>query len=53
MIVTWNKDNKSKYRYSPNYEHPITASDFSDDGKLLAFALGNDYANGEASINMH
>jgi hypothetical protein len=52
-IVTWNKDNKAKYRASPKYDHSLTAGAFSDDGKLLAFAIGYDYASGHEGINMN
>ena len=45
-ITTWNKDFKAKYRASPKYGHPITAADFSDDGKMLCFAIGYDYSGG-------
>ena len=46
MIITWNKDVKSRYRTSKKFPSPFTAADFSDDGKLLAYAIGYDYSAG-------
>lgn len=45
-IVTWNKDNKSKLRASPDFGQPITCADFSEDGTFLAYAIGYDWSKG-------
>jgi len=45
-IVTWNKDTKRKYKISKKFPAPITASSFTDDGKLLAYAIGYDWSKG-------
>ena len=46
VIVIWNKDTKSKYRASKKFPRAFTASDFTCDGKLLAYAIGYDWAKG-------
>ena len=46
MIVIWNKDTKSKYKSSKKFPLPFTASSFTDDGKLLAYAIGYDWSKG-------
>lgn len=52
VIVIWNKDTKSKYRSSKKFPGAFTAADFTDDGKLLAYAIGYDWAKGfEAQRN--
>lgn len=48
--VTWNKDNKSKYKVSKKHPSPMTAGDFSWNGDYLAYAIGYDWSMGaEAS----
>ena len=46
VIVVWNKDTKSKYRSSKKFPRAFTAADFTEDAKLLAYAIGYDYAKG-------
>ena len=43
---TWNKDTKSKYKSSKKFPGPINCCDFSDDGKMLAYAVGYDWSKG-------
>ena len=42
-IVTWNKDTKSKYRSSEPFPEAIVAADQSEDGQMLAYAIGYDW----------
>ena len=46
VFIIWNKDSKSKYRSSKKFPGPMTAASFSDDGKLLAYAIGYDWTKG-------
>lgn len=46
VYVTWNKDTKSKYKSSKKFPSPITACDMSDDGTMIAFAIGYDWSRG-------
>ena len=39
-IIVWNKDTKSKYKSSKKFPSPFTAASFTEDGKLLAYAIG-------------
>ncbi len=45
-IIIWNKDSKSKYKSSKKFPCPFTASCFTEDGKLLAYAVGYDWSKG-------
>ena len=44
--VIWNKDTKSKYKSSKKFPSAFTSATFSDDGKLLAYAVGYDWSKG-------
>lgn len=48
--VTWNKDTKARYRVSKKFPCPVTSGDFSEDGRLMAFAIGNDYSKGAEGV---
>ena len=43
---TWNKDNKSKYKSSKKFPGQLTAVDFSENGTMLAYAIGYDHSKG-------
>lgn len=45
-IIVWNKDTKSKYKSSKKFPSPFTAASFTEDGKLLAYAIGYDWSKG-------
>ena len=45
-FFTWNKDTKSKYKSSKKFPGPLTACDFSDDGKMMVYAIGYDWSKG-------
>ena len=45
-IIIWNKDSKSKYKASKKFPAPFTAASFTEDGKLLAYAIGYDWSKG-------
>ena len=45
-FFTWNKDTKSKYKSSKKFPGPICCTDFSDDGKMLVYAIGYDWSRG-------
>ena len=45
-FFTWNKDTKSKYKSSKKFPGPLTACDFSEDGKMLVYAIGYDWSKG-------
>ena len=45
-IIVWNKDTKSKYKSSKKFPAPFTAASFTEDGKLLAYAIGYDWSKG-------
>lgn len=42
-IIIWNKDTKSKYKASKKFPGPLTAASFTEDGTLLAYAIGYDW----------
>ena len=46
VLTIWNKDTKSKYKSTKKLPAPITSSCFSDDGTLLAYAIGYDWIKG-------
>ena len=46
-IIIWNKDTKAKYRASKKFPAPFTAAHFTEDGKLLAYAIGYDWSKGQ------
>jgi len=46
MLIVWNKDSKSKYKSSKKFPAPQTAAAFTEDGKLLAYAIGYDWTKG-------
>jgi mRNA export factor len=43
---TWNKDTKSKYRSSEVFPEPIVAADQTEDGLMMAYAIGYDWQRG-------
>ena len=45
-IIIWNKDTKAKYKASKKFPAPFTAAHFTEDGKLLAYAIGYDWSKG-------
>ena len=45
-FFTWNKDTKSKYKSSKKFPGPITCTDFSEDGRMLVYAIGYDWSRG-------
>ena len=45
-IIVWNKDTKSKYKSSKKFPAPFTSAAFTEDGKLLAYAIGYDWSMG-------
>jgi len=45
-IIIWNKDTKAKYKASKKFPSPFTAAHFTEDGKLLAYAVGYDWSKG-------
>lgn len=48
--VTWNKDSKARYRSSAQFPAPIVAGDQTEDGKLMAYAIGYDWAQGASGL---
>jgi mRNA export factor len=49
-FYTWNKDLKSKYKSSKKFPSPMTAGDFSEDGSLIAYAVGYDWSMGAEAL---
>ena len=50
--TVWNKDTRSKYSGKKELgPGPITSGDFSENGLLLAFAVGYDWSKGANGIN--
>ena len=45
-IIVWNKDTKSKYKSSKKFPAPFTSAAFTEDGKLLAYAIGYNWSVG-------
>ena len=45
-IIVWNKDTKSKYKSSKRFPASFTSASFTEDGKLLAYAIGYDWSKG-------
>ena len=46
VMVMWNKDTKSKYKSTKQFPAPFTSASFSEDGKLIAYAIGYDWGQG-------
>lgn len=47
-MIVWNKDSKSKYKSSKKFPAPFTAASFTEDGKLIAYAIGYDWSKGHS-----
>lgn len=47
----WDKDTRQRYREFPALKLPVTACNFSADGRIFAYGVGYDWAKGAAEYN--
>jgi mRNA export factor len=44
--ISWNKDTKAKYRTSECFPGSVVAADQTDEGTIMAYAIGYDWSQG-------